>query len=744
MAADFSIRGDTKLDPSGITTGIIGIKKRLAGLGHAFIAAGTAGISAFAAAATAGVTYNAQMEQYTTSFEVMAGSQEKAAQLMIDLKEKAAKTPFELSDLTSVTQLLMNYGFTCDEVVDKMAMLGDISQGDSAKLNAVALAYGQMSSYGKVTLQDVKQMIGAGFNPLQEICESTGESMDSLYDRISKGTMTVDEITAAMERSTSAGGKYYQSMDKQSQTLNGRLSTLKDTISGKLGEAFTLLTDIIRDKALPAAIEFVESFDIQEAINNVKSIVQSIEKIAPALLIATAAMAGFKAGAILTALIKGFQEARLAVTLFSMGQTQAQIASAALDGTLAAHEVLVGLLTGKITLAALAQKAWNAVMMANPIGIVIAVIAALVAAFIYLWNTCEPFKQFWLDLWQGIQDAFAAVVDFLGGCVDAIVAFFTETIPSAITAVGEWFSGLLQSLSDFFTVQIPAFIQSAIDWFLQLPTNIAFAIGQIIGYIILFGVNLISFVTTTIPEWFNSMVAWFAQLPGAIWDWLCAAISNITAFGAQLISNAVAAGSAFVSNIISFFAQLPGNVASWLTNTISNVGQFAANLASKAVQAASGFCTNIQNGLAALPGQMLTIGSNIVSGIWNGIKAGWTWLTDSVKNLANSLLDGVKSVLGIHSPSKKFAWIGKMSAVGMEEGFENEDPMGTIKESLSKQMGNLKSKFSINAQNSPAGNTTQNIDNSEHYTFNEPVKTPSETARTIHRQRTSGLAGARA
>jgi len=133
----------------------------------------------------------------------MTGSAEKAAEVIDRLKKVGAETPFELSDLADTTQLLMNYGLTADEAMDKMMMLGDISQGSADKMSRIAMAYGQMSSAGKVQLEDVKQMIEAGFNPLQEISESTGESMSSLYDRISKGTISVDEITASMERATS-------------------------------------------------------------------------------------------------------------------------------------------------------------------------------------------------------------------------------------------------------------------------------------------------------------------------------------------------------------------------------------------------------------------------------------------------------------------------------------------------------------------------------------------------------------
>lgn len=167
-------------------------------------------------------------------------------------------TPFELPELADTTQLLMNYGFTADEAMDKMMMLGDISQGSADKMSRIAMAYGQMSSAGKVSLEDVKQMIEAGFNPLQEISESTGESMDSLYDRISKGTISVDEITASMQRATSEGGKYYKSMEKQSQTINGMISTLKDNAQQLLGEVVQPITESIGSTLLPAAIDAVE------------------------------------------------------------------------------------------------------------------------------------------------------------------------------------------------------------------------------------------------------------------------------------------------------------------------------------------------------------------------------------------------------------------------------------------------------------------------------------------------------
>lgn len=202
---------------------------------------------------TAGIKYNATIEDYTTSFEVMTGSADKAADTVENLKKLGAATPFELTDLAETTKLLMNYGFTAEDAQDRLMMLGDISQGSADKMQRIATAYGQMSSAGKVSLEDVKQMIEAGFNPLQEISETTGESMSSLYDRISNGTISVDEITASMQRATSEGGKYFQSMEKQSQTFNGQMSTLQDNVSQIMGSLSGDISNALSGTLLPIA-----------------------------------------------------------------------------------------------------------------------------------------------------------------------------------------------------------------------------------------------------------------------------------------------------------------------------------------------------------------------------------------------------------------------------------------------------------------------------------------------------------
>ena len=149
-------------DDSGFQVTLSGIAQKTKA-GMADIKAGidlaTAALNKFADVAKKGIDYNATMESYRTSFEVMTGSAEKAAEVVERLRTMGAETPFETTDLVQTTQLLMQYGFTADDAISKMSMLGDIAQGNREAMNSIAMGYAQMSSAGKVNLQDIKQMI---------------------------------------------------------------------------------------------------------------------------------------------------------------------------------------------------------------------------------------------------------------------------------------------------------------------------------------------------------------------------------------------------------------------------------------------------------------------------------------------------------------------------------------------------------------------------------------------------------
>ena len=591
--------------------------------------------------ASAGISFNASIEQYQTSFEVMTGSAEKAAQITQQLKQIAANTPFELPQLADTTQLLMNYGFTADDAMKKMQMLGDISQGSADKMTRIATAYGQMSSAGKVSLEDVKQMIEAGFNPLQEISKSTGESMASLYDRISDGSLSVDEITASMERSTSAGGKYFQSMDKQSQTLNGKISTLKDTFNEFAGKAMQGLSDVLSNTVIPALTGVLSHSDEIMAVLNA---------LLPVIVAVGSAFAAWK-------IVNFIQD--------------------------------IPKMVGSVKTAILGV---NAALAANPVGAVIAAISALVAVFLYLWNTSEEFRQFWTDMWNGI-------VEWFSGIIESIVNFFTVTIPEAwetfkmnlqelCDSIVQWFQDAWNSVIAFFTETIPAWIQSVIDWFNQLPYNIGYMVGQIIGHFIQWGIDLKNFVTEDIPAFINSVVEWFKSLPGKIWEWLKSAWEKVKTWGSNIYTSARDWVSKTIDSVVDWFRSLPGKIWTWLTNAVSKVRDWGSNLWNTGINAAKHLVDSVVQKAKELPGKMVDIGINLIKGLWEGIGSVKDWILDKISGFCDGIVDGMLDFFNIGSPSKLMRdMIGKWLPPGIAVGFELAAPKAS--KDMTKEAGKM-------------------------------------------------------
>lgn len=591
--------------------------------------------------ASAGISFNASIEQYQTSFEVMTGSAEKAAQITQQLKQIAANTPFELPQLADTTQLLMNYGFTADDAMKKMQMLGDISQGSADKMTRIATAYGQMSSAGKVSLEDVKQMIEAGFNPLQEISKSTGESMASLYDRISDGSLSVDEITASMERSTSAGGKYFQSMDKQSQTLNGKISTLKDTFNEFAGKAMQGLSDVLSNTVIPALTGVLSHSDEIMAVLNA---------LLPVIVAVGSAFAAWK-------IVNFIQD--------------------------------IPKMVGSVKTAILGV---NAALAANPVGAVVAAISALVAVFLYLWNTSEEFRQFWTDMWNGI-------VEWFSGIIESIVNFFTVTIPEAwetfkmnlqelCDSIVQWFQDAWNSVIAFFTETIPAWIQSVIDWFNQLPYNIGYMVGQIIGHFIQWGIDLKNFVTEDIPAFINSVVEWFKSLPGKIWEWLKSAWEKVKTWGSNIYTSARDWVSKTIDSVVDWFRSLPGKIWTWLTNAVSKVRDWGSNLWNTGINAAKQLVDSVVQKAKELPGKMVDIGINLIKGLWEGIGSVKDWILDKISGFCDGIVDGMLDFFNIGSPSKLMRdMIGKWLPPGIAVGFELAAPKAS--KDMTKEAGKM-------------------------------------------------------
>lgn len=168
------------------------------------------------------------LEMLRVSFETILNSSSQANALIGQLQNYGANSPYDTEGLARAAQLMLSYGMNASRVMPTLRQLGDIAMGDNNKLQSLALAFSQMSAAGRVCKQDLNQMINAGFNPLQVIAEQTDRSIGDLFDDVSKGKISVDQITQAFRDATSQGGQFYNMAQTQSDTLQGTLASVND------------------------------------------------------------------------------------------------------------------------------------------------------------------------------------------------------------------------------------------------------------------------------------------------------------------------------------------------------------------------------------------------------------------------------------------------------------------------------------------------------------------------------------
>lgn len=390
MAADFSITGEVKLnsDPAEKAT-----SKWTVAAGQLIADFAKKAASSLKSVVKSGLDYNAQMESYLTNFKVMLGDEQLAAEKLEEIRRMAASTPFSLSDLTEGTQTLLQFGIAADDTTGVLKQLGDISLGNADKLQTLVRAYGKMSSAQKVTLENVNMMIDAGFNPLNQICDATGESMSALYKRISDGKVSFNELEAAVAAATSEGGQFYNGMLEASQTFNGRLSTLKDNVAALTGELtsglFSALGDII-----VKANELVVSITEDDA--KMAALKETIGVLTAAVVAVTAAVLSYKATV----------AAATAITALHTAATTAMAA---------AHKAAAAGATGL----QVAQAALNTVLSANPIGLVVAALAALAAGLVTAYHTSETFRNI-------VNGAFQAVARIAQSTIGAAIGWLDK------------------------------------------------------------------------------------------------------------------------------------------------------------------------------------------------------------------------------------------------------------------------------------------------------------------------------
>ena len=354
---------------------------------------GSAALSAAKGFIQTGIDYNAQIEKYTTGFTNMLGSAEAAQQAMAKIQEDAARTPFNVEALTQANQLLISAGENAgysEKVILALGNAVNAAGGGNAELSRMAQNLQQIANVGKAASIDIKQFAYAGINIYQVLADYTGKSVQEVQNM----TISYDLLSQALIAASEEGGRYYNAMNTQSQTMNGRITTLQDNF-----------------KQLAGAM----SSDVATAFGNLVT----------------------KANELVVAMKDGWNTDGFQGMMSAAAQTVPQLEGVAnalkwietnsnvlipvvetLCGAFVYFKVVMGV-----------QGAMGAITaFLNPANLLIAALGLLAGAMVTAYTKCEPFRT-------AFNNAFSAVSDVAGSAVNWVMDKINTLISGVAGAI---------------------------------------------------------------------------------------------------------------------------------------------------------------------------------------------------------------------------------------------------------------------------------------------------------------------
>jgi hypothetical protein len=530
--------GKKSEDTSATMAGALGRGLKVAGAGLAATAAGAA------AAAESTRDYRTDMGKLETAFTNAGHSTEaamntyKALQGVLGDSAQAVEAASHLAQLATNEEDLATWTEIATGVFATFGAslpVENITEAanESAKTGVVVGGLADAINWAKASNSQWRVALGGNSKAMKAFEAATAEGMsaEDAFNEALAACSTEQErqalITSTLNSLYGEASTKYKETNADVIAANEANEKMTATLAEVGEKVDPLLTEI---KLLGAEL-------LSKLIPIIDIIVNNLPIIGVGLAGVTAAMVAFKI-------------ASIASTAASQGMTLAQYAAAKAQGVL------------------------NAVMSANPIGLIILAITALVVAVMALVKNWDKAGKFFSDLWAKLKKGFSAFADFL------------------------------------------------------------------------------------------------KTLPGKIWNAIVGAVPKVAQWGRNMVSKAKTAASNMLSGVVNITKGLPGKIWNSIVGAVNKVGQWGRNMAGKAKSTMATFVTTVVTKLKELPGKVVSIGGDLVTGLWSGIKEKFQWLKNKLSGFATSVLDGIKSFFGVHSPSTETEWIGEMLDEGMAKGVE--------------------------------------------------------------------------
>ena len=580
----------------------------------ATLVGGSFGLNAFVKEAST-------LQSVRASFESLTGSAEGARKVMAQLNKFSLETAFSADDINAAARTLLGAGVSVDKLGSRMKWLGDIAGATGANLGQLVLPVSQALAKGKLDTQDFYQILNSGAGKVREVLQNelNKRGLGDIMTAMSKGKVSAEILETALKTAASEGGFAFNGATKQAQTFDGRMSNLQETISNVGLELIGVnkATGEIDPNGIFAQMsEKVEKATkwLEENKGKIKEITQIIiNNIQPAIITLTALWASFKAIVITSQIVDAITKVNDAVGKMVSGISKAvtwyqnlnkaQIASSV---SAKAHAVAVGLQTAATNIATVAQTAFNVAMAANPIGLIVLAIAAVVAGLVWFFTQTEIGKQIFGEFVKFVSGVFGNIVSVISTVANAIIVPFQN--------------------------------------FLAIVSPIFNTLWQIVSSIFILIVALVATAIESIAQPF----IWLFQNWQTVWNNICGFVSTIWNMIVGVVTAYIDTMNAIISTIVNAIMTVISPIVNWINdNIIQPIANFFSGLWNGIVQGVSGFIQGVMNVISPITNW---INSNIIqpvsrffSGLWDGIVQGVNGLAAGIKTVFSSIVAIIKA-----------------------------------------------------------------------------------------------------
>lgn len=543
----------------------------------------------------------------------------------------------EASEVTNVSDVLIqtqNLGkTTVGELSSSMGKIIPTAKANGVALEQVATGYAIMTSNGVATAESttymnsmlnelgksgtkvsdtLKEKTGQSFSELMQSGASLSDVLQIVSDSAAEQGLAFTDLWSSSEAGKAGMILLGDSADK----FNGTLEQMKNS-TGATDSAFEKLDT--NSYTIEKAMTQAKNAMIELGSTIMEMLAPTIEAIAGAVKDFTTWFSKLPDGAKKMIVTIAGLVAAIGPALIVIGKITTGI-----GGVMKVASKIGPVISG-------VGKAFS--FLTNPVGLIIAAIAALVAGFIYLWNNCEGFRNFWIDLWEKIKE-------IAGNVVDALVAFFTETIPNAWNAVIDffsgipaWWSGLWQSVKETLS-QIWNTIVTVIT---TVATNIWNTLTSIWQNICSTITNIATTIWNVLTSIWNTICSTISNIVTSIWNTITSIWNSILSTISNIVTNIWNTITSIWNSILGTVSGIVSGIASTVSNVFTNMKNAVSNIITGVKDAiVNGFNAAIDF-ITALPAQALQWGADFINGIINGIKGAIGGVIDAVSGVADTI-----------------------------------------------------------------------------------------------------------